>query len=116
MRTYILGLLLMAGPVWAHDAVIDGATARASGAGWSISVTLTHEEAGWDDYADGWRVETEAGEVLGTRVLAHPHVNEQPFTRSLSGVDVPEGVTTVWIRARTSADGWGQERFRLDLP
>lgn len=116
MRTYILGLLVMAGPVWAHDAVIDGATAQETASGWSFSVTLTHEEAGWDDYADGWRVESDAGEVLGTRVLAHPHVNEQPFTRSLSGVDVPDGTTTVWIRAKTLADGWGQDRFQLDLP
>ncbi|WP_298560636.1 hypothetical protein [uncultured Aliiroseovarius sp.] len=116
MRAYILGLILMAGPVWAHDAVIDGATAQSGTSGWSFSVTLTHAETGWDDYADGWRVESDAGEVLGTRVLAHPHVNEQPFTRSLSGVVVPDGVTAVWIRARTSVDGWGQERFQLDLP
>lgn len=116
MRTYILGLLLMAGPAWAHDAVIDRATARETASGWSFSVTLTHPETGWDDYADGWRVETEAGEVLGTRALAHPHVNEQPFTRSLSGVDVPDGTSTVWIRAKTLVDGWGQERLKLDLP
>ncbi len=116
MRTYLFGLLLMAEPAWAHDAVIDGATTRETASGWSFSLTLTHAETGWDDYADGWRVESDAGEVLGTRVLAHPHVNEQPFTRSLSGVVVPDGATTVWIRARTSVDGWGQERFRLDLP
>lgn len=116
MRMMILGAVLMAGPAFAHDAVIDGATAKSSGSGWSFSVTLTHAETGWDDYADGWRVETEGGEVLGTRVLAHPHVNEQPFTRSLSGVVVPDGVTTVWIRAKTLADGWGEARFQLDLP
>ncbi|MCK0141952.1 hypothetical protein [Aliiroseovarius sp. F20344] len=116
MRLFLLSSLLMAGPALAHDAVIEGAVARASGSGWSFSVTLSHPEIGWDDYADGWRVETEAGEVLGTRVLAHPHANEQPFTRSLSGVAVPEGTVTVWIRARTSVDDWSDDRFRLDLP
>ena len=116
MRIQILGLLLMTGPAWAHDAVINGATARTGASGWTFNVTLTHAETGWDDYADGWRVETEAGEVLGTRVLAHPHVNEQPFTRSLSGVAVPDGVTPVWIRARTSVDDWGEDRLQLDLP
>lgn len=116
MRTHLFGLLLMAGPAFAHDAVIDEATARASSSGWTFNVTLTHAETGWDDYADGWRVETEAGEVLGTRMLAHPHVNEQPFTRSLSGIAVPDGTTSVWIRARTSADGWGEDRYPLELP
>ncbi|WP_424939271.1 hypothetical protein [Aliiroseovarius sp. S253] len=116
MRTVLLGLALMAGPAFADDAVIEGATARASASGWSFSVTLRHAETGWDDYADGWRVEAEDGEVLGTRVLAHPHVNEQPFTRSLSGVVVPEGTTAIVIRARTSADGWGEDLYQLDLP
>ncbi|SPF75470.1 hypothetical protein ALP8811_00458 [Aliiroseovarius pelagivivens] len=116
MRAVILGMLLAAGPALAHDAVIDGATARSGSSGWSFSVTLTHAETGWDDYADGWRVETESGEVLGTRVLAHPHENEQPFTRSLSGVIVPDGTSAVWIRARTSVDGWAEDRFQLELP
>jgi hypothetical protein len=49
---------------------------------------LRHGDTGWDDYADGWRIETPAGEVLGTRVLHHPHVEEQPFTRSLGGVEI----------------------------
>lgn len=116
MRRFIFGLLVIAGPALADDAVIEDATARKGASGWSFSVTLSHAETGWDDYADGWRVETEAGEVLGTRVLAHPHVNEQPFTRSLSGVVVPDGISTVWIRAKTLGDGWGQDRFPLDLP
>ncbi len=34
------------------------------------------------DYVDGWHVETAEGEILGTRILLHPHVGEQPFTRS----------------------------------
>ncbi|MGB5655630.1 MAG: hypothetical protein WBN35_03340, partial [Acidimicrobiia bacterium] len=46
------------------------------------------------------------GEVLDTRVLAHPHVGEQPFTRSLTGVDIPEAVTTVEIAARDSVVGF----------
>ncbi|UWQ15016.1 hypothetical protein K3556_03720 [Aliiroseovarius sp. M344] len=116
MRSFCVGFLCVASPVFAHEAVIEGATATPSGAGWSISVTLAHDETGWDDYADGWRVENQAGDTLGTRVLQHPHANEQPFTRSLPSVALPEGAEAVWIRARTSVDGWGKERFRLDLP
>ncbi len=107
---------LVATPIKADDAVIEEATARASGQNWTFSVTLRHGDTGWDDYADGWRVVTAAGEVLGTRTLFHPHVNEQPFTRSLSGVEVPEGVTQVFIEARTNVDGWGAARHPVTLP
>ena len=84
--------------------------------GWSFAVTIAHPDTGWDDYADGWRVVTDAGEVLGTRTLLHPHVTEQPFTRSLSGVAIPEGVRTVFIEARTNTLGWGAERYSVPVP
>ena len=81
--------VLACGPVAADPAEIVRAEARASGNSYSFSVTLRHGDTGWEDYADGWRVELPDGTVLGTRVLYHPHVDEQPFTRSLSGVVVP---------------------------
>lgn len=45
-----------------------------------ISATLAHDDTGWDHYADRWDVLDESGQVIGVRELAHPHVNEQPFT------------------------------------
>ena len=60
---------------------------------------------------------TEANEEdLGERVLAHPHENEQPFTRSLSGVVIPDGVDTVTIAARDSVLGFCGEVFVLEVP
>lgn len=99
----------------AHDASIVDATMRGASGDSTFSVTIAHEETGWDDYADGWRIELEDGTILGTRVLYHPHQNEQPFTRSLSGVSVPNGASVVFVRARTLKDGWSPDRFRLDL-
>ena len=46
------------------------------------------------------------GDVLGTRVLAHPHVDEQPFTRSLTDVEIPAVVTIVEVAARDSVVGF----------
>ena len=80
-----------------------------------LSVTLRHGDTGWDDYADGWRVVAEDGTELGMRVLYHPHVEEQPFTRSLSGIAIPQDATRVFVEARTNADGWGAARFPVDL-
>ncbi len=102
-------------PAFADPAEIVDVAARDTGSGWSFSVTIAHGDTGWDDYADGWRVELVDGTVLGTRVLHHPHVDEQPFTRSLGGVGIPEGVDQVAIRARTNTDGWAETTTVISL-
>lgn len=43
-------------------------------------------------------------------------MEEQPFTRSLSGVEVPEGVTRVRVRARDSEHGHGGAAREVPLP
>lgn len=72
-----------------------------------FAVTVQHADEGWDHYANRWEVLDSEGSVLGVRELAHPHVNEQPFTRSLGGVRIPAGVTEVVVRARDSVHGYG---------
>ena len=111
----VLGLSL-AGAARANDVEIVEATARSSGDTWSFSVTLRHEDTGWDHYADLWQVFTPDGTLLGERVLLHPHVNEQPFTRSLSGVVIPQDVSEVIIRARDTVHGVSPQEYRLTLP
>ena len=110
-----LPFLFLPAAALADDAVIEAAEARPSGGAWSFSVTLSHGDTGWDDYADGWRVVAADGTELGFRELLHPHVNEQPFTRSLGGVTIPDGTEEVFIEARTNADGWGAARYPVSL-
>lgn len=114
---YILTAILLLAPAaaWADPPSIISARASQGNGAWRLDVTLTHPDTGWDHYADGWRIETADGTVLGTRKLLHPHVSEQPFTRSLGGVSIPEDVGTVFIRARCNIDGWADTRFALDL-
>lgn len=88
--------------------------ATQAGGGWRFDVTLSHEDTGWDHYADGWGVYTEDGSELGYRVLHHPHVEEQPFTRSLGHVVVPGGVDAVVIVPRDNVHGLG-DGFRVEL-
>jgi hypothetical protein len=78
-------------------------------------VTLSYGDTGWEDYADGWRVELEDGTILGIRVLGHPHVNEQPFTQSAS-IAVPDDVDRVFIRASDSVGGWADSTTAFNLP
>lgn len=73
---------------------------------YTFAVTVRSDDEGWDAYADVWDVLGPDGDVIGTRVLAHPHVDEQPFTRSLAGVVIPEGVSDVTVRAHHSVGGY----------
>ena len=113
---YIIPFVLTALPALADPAEIVGIEALPAADGWRFSVTLAHADTGWDDYADGWRVELEDGTVVGDRPLGHPHVNEQPFTRSTSGVVIPEGTAQVYVRARTNVDGWSDDTTPYQLP
>lgn len=115
MRYFIFALAALTSPALADDARVEAVDAKHVSTSWTFSVTLRHADTGWDDYADGWRVEDAEGNVLGTRVLHHPHVNEQPFTRSLSGVNIPAEITQVYVRARTLTTGWSTERAIVDL-
>lgn len=87
-----------------------------SGDSWRFDVTISHPDTGWDHYADAWRVLDMNGNELGMRKLSHPHVNEQPFTRSLSNVRIPEGTTQVQVQARDLPGGWNPETLIVTLP
>ncbi len=96
--------------------VIDVLVRGSRDQGYRIDVTVRHADEGWEHYADRWEVLSPEGEVLATRVLYHPHVEEQPFTRSLSGVRVPEGVTEIVVRAHDSRHGNGGRSLQVKLP
>lgn len=115
MKRLALPLLLAAAPLHADPPEIVAAEATGARGTWRIDVTLRHPDTGWDHYADGWEVLAPDGTRLGYRELAHPHVSEQPFTRSLSAITIPESVPAVTIRAHCSRDGWAAESFALRL-
>lgn len=96
--------------------IVDARVHASGGANYRFDVTLRHADTGWDHYADAWQVLAPDGSLLGERILYHPHVNEQPFTRSLSGVSIPEGTAHVTIRAHDKVHGYSDQQFRLELP
>ncbi len=95
--------------------IVDVEAVPEAGGTWRFSVTVRHDDEGWDHYADKWQVLAPDGTVLGERVLLHPHVDEQPFTRSLGGVAIPEDLEVVEVRAHDTVDGWGPV-LRYTLP
>lgn len=82
---------------------------------WVVKVTLQHNDTGWDHYADSWQVEDVKGNVLGYRLLLHPHVTEQPFTRSLANVKIPKDTTILFIKAHDKVHGWTNNSLQVDL-
>ncbi|MBL4772400.1 MAG: hypothetical protein JKX98_01985 [Alcanivoracaceae bacterium] len=83
---------------------------------YSFSVTVSHKDSGWDHYVNKWEVIDKDNNVLAVRVLHHPHVNEQPFTRSLSGIEIPDSINTVTVRAYDSVHEYGGKTLMVKLP
>lgn len=119
MRGLLLSAaLLLATSAQAGEADVLDVTVRKDGDGsYSFDVTVRHADTGWKHYVDRWQVLSPDGKtVLGTRVLLHPHEDEQPFTRSLSGVRVPAKFGEVLVRAHDSVHAFGGKVRRVTLP
>lgn len=112
-----LAAVLYASGASAGQADVLGAQIEPNADGsFAIDVTVRHGDTGWSHYADRWEVIGPQGEVLATRVLLHPHVNEQPFTRGLGAVKIPAYATWVKIRAHDSQHGGGGREVTVSVP
>ena len=78
----------------ADKARVLKATANVGGS-YTFSVTVAHAYSGWKHYADKFEVLAADGTVLETRILYHPHVDEQPFTCGSTVISIPAGITSV---------------------
>jgi len=106
---------MLAGPALSGEPEVLHVSVEKMGMVWNIHVTVRHGDTGWEHYADGWEVLDSAGNRLGYRELMHPHVQEQPFTRSLSGVVIPDGTREIFVRPRCTVDGWAGGTKRVEL-
>lgn len=127
----LLGLLLLGTLLYSQTLTVEAdasdldldyahvlkVAARDRGESWQFDVTVRHGDDGWDHYADRWVVvDAQTGAEYGRRVLAHPHVSEQPFTRSQSGIRIPAGTKAVRIKAACQVHGFGGTELILELP
>ena len=115
MKSMAVLLLLASSASFAEEVRIVEVKVECAGS-CTFAVTLEHDDQGWHHYANQWDVMSLDGELLGSRVLYHPHENEQPFTRSLSGVMIPQGVSQVKIRAMDSVHGYSKQEVVVDIP
>ncbi|MEQ8505852.1 MAG: hypothetical protein RIB80_11045 [Rhodospirillales bacterium] len=109
-------------PGWGQSVLADAprvthAEASPNGDGtYTVTATIRHGDTGWDHYADNFEVMAPDGTMLSRRVLYHPHVNEQPFTRSVQGVAVPPGLKEIIVRAHDKVHGYGKGAVTIKLP
>ncbi len=108
-------LLPLSIPAFAGEGRVEEASAQPMGLGWRIEVSVRHEDTGWEHFIDYWIVETQTGQEIGRRKLLHPHIHEQPFTRSLSSLNVPDGLRKVYIRLHCKRDGLSKTRYMVKL-
>ena len=75
----------------AKPALADVIAVEVSGAAgaYQLNVTIMSPDTGCAQYANWWEVVGEDGRLLYRRVLAHSHVDEQPFARSGGPVPIP---------------------------
>jgi hypothetical protein len=96
--------------------VVDVKAVRRQDRTYRFEVSVRHQDEGWEHYADRWDVVAPDGSLLGTRTLLHPHENEQPFTRSLDGVEIPANVERVTVRAHDKVHGYGGLTVEVNIP
>ena len=79
-----------------------------------FTVTVKHNDEDWDHYVKSWEILDMNGKILSVRALRHPHVNEQPFTRSTTAI-IPDDVDQVIIRAYDSVHKYGGTELMIYL-
>jgi len=110
----IIGLLLTTS-VFANDVEIVKVVLTSQSGTWRADVTLNHADTGWNHYADAWRLVDDKGNEIGTRTLYHPHVNEQPFTRSLSNLHISDDKNIIFVEAHDKEHGWSPDKVKIDM-
>ena len=110
----ILGLLFSSSVLANNVEIVNVVLTKHTGT-WRADVTLKHDDTGWKHYADAWRLVDEKGNEIGKRTLYHPHVNEQPFTRSLTGFHIKSDTKIIFVEAHDLKHGWSPNKVKIDM-
>ena len=75
---------------------------------YTFEVTVESPDTGCDQYADWWEVVDLEGHLIFRRILAHSHVNDQPFTRTGGAVEIAED-QEVYVRVHMNNSGYASQ-------
>lgn len=109
-----LPLLLPCASIAGEADILAAEVESVGGEFYRFKVTVQHDDEDWNHYAQRWEILSTDGKLLAIRVLRHPHINEQPFTRSVTAI-IPEDIDQVVIRAYDLVHEFGGKEFTLNL-
>ena len=111
--TYLIFIssFVIAGEADVHKVIIE----RNNDGSFNVHTTVQHDDDGFDHYADRWEILDIDGNVLDTRILAHPHTAE-PFTRSIIRAVLPKGIKFIRVRAHDNIHGYGGKVVEVPVP
>ena len=116
MKTFlVLFFLIFLSSSYANKADVLLAEANCFNHSCSFEVTIKHGDEGWKHYANKFEILSLDRKILATRILYHPHVNEQPFRRSISNIKIPKQINKVIIRAHDLVHKYGGKEVILEL-
>lgn len=98
-------------PADGHYADVIAVQATGQPGDYLFSVAISSQDSGCERYADWWEILRPSGELVFRRVMAHSHVNEQPFTRGAGPVAVQPDEPLI-VRAHMNVDGYGGVAMR----
>ena len=99
---------LSSGPAVVQDVKVSGDENA-----YSFTVTLKSPDSGCKQYANWWEVISVDGKTLiYRRILAHSHVDEQPFTRSGGVVAIAANMEVI-IRAHMFPSGYSEGKIAM---
>jgi len=113
--TSLLVSTLIGAPAWAGKADVLEVKAQCEKTKCRFLATVRHADESWSHYANRWEVLDLEGNILTTRVLTHPHVDEQPFARGKGWTEIPVEIERVRVRAHDSVHGYGGKEVEIEL-
>ena len=111
----IIILSLLTTSVFANEVDVVNVVLTNQSGSWRADVTLKHDDTGWKHYADAWRLVDAKGNEIAKRTLFHPHVDEQPFTRSLGGFNISKDNQSIIVEAHDLKHGWSPHKVVIDM-
>ena len=114
MKTKLTLILLFITSLYSNEVDVINATASCQDNNCYITATLKHNDTSWKHYANKFDIIVD-NIIIATRILHHPHIHEQPFTRSISNVKIPNNTKTITIKAHDLIHKYGGKEFIIKL-
>jgi len=95
----------------ASQAQVDNVAVSGNENNYTFNVTISSADTGCKQYADWWEVLDTNGKLIYRRILAHSHVDEQPFTRSGGSISISVN-EEVYVRAHMNNTSYGLKAMK----